>query len=281
MDPNSALRTPHSAPAPRYAFVTGASRGIGAAIATRLARDGFDIVLNFRSNQAAADAVVAQITALGRQAWLLPFDVADRTAARTALERMLEERGTPYAVVVNAGITRDGLFGMLGDDDWDAVINTSLGGFYNVVRPLIRALLKARTGRVVTMASVSGQMGNPGQVNYSAAKGGLIAATKALARECAKRAVTANVVAPGLIDTDMTKDLPLEQMLQAVPLGRLGRVEEVAATVAFLCSQDADYITDKLELRVGRDLQYVRINGTLVGGAAGLLIFSATRFALS
>jgi 3-oxoacyl-[acyl-carrier protein] reductase len=229
-----------------YAFVTGASRGIGAAIAIRLARDGFDIALNFRSNQSAADAVAAQITAFGRQAWLLPFDVTDRATARATLERMLEERGTPFAVVVNAGITRDGLFGMLGDDDWDAVIDTSLGGFYNVVRPLVRALLKARTGPVVTMASVSGQMGNPGQVNYSAAKGGLIAATKALARECAKRAVTANVVAPGLIDTDMTRDLPLEQMLQAVPLGRLGRVEEVAATVAFLCSQDAGYITGQV-----------------------------------
>ncbi len=229
-----------------YAFVTGASRGIGAAIATRLARDGFDIVLNFRSNQAAADAVAEQIRALGRQAWFLPFDVSDRSTARTALEGLLSERGTPYAVVVNAGITRDGLFGMLGDEDWDDVINTSLGGFFNVMRPLVRALLKARAGRVVTMASVSGQMGNPGQVNYSAAKGGLIAATKALARECAKRGVTANVVAPGLIDTDMTKGLPLEQMLQAVPLGRMGTTTEVAAAVGFLCSPDAGYITGQV-----------------------------------
>jgi 3-oxoacyl-[acyl-carrier protein] reductase len=144
---------------------------------------------------------------------------------------------------VNAGITRDGLFGMLGDDDWDQVINTSLGGFYNVVRPLIRTMMKARKGRIVTMASVSGQMGNPGQVNYSAAKGGLIAGTKALAREIAKRGVTANVVAPGLIDTEMTQGLPLEQMLQAVPLGRLGTVHEVAAAVGFLCSPEAGYIT--------------------------------------
>ncbi len=246
MDPNSALRTSHSAPVSRYALVTGASRGIGAAIATRLARDGFDIVLNFRSNQAAADAVAAQVLAAGCQAWLMPFDVSDRETARSTLERMLEERGTPYAVIVNAGVTRDGLFGMCGDEDWDQVIDTSLGGFFNVVRPVIRALLKARTGRVVTMASVSGQMGNAGQVNYSAAKGGLIAATKALAKECAKRSVTANVVAPGLIDTDMTKDLPLEQMLTAVPLGRLGKVEEVAAAVAFLCSPDAGYITGQV-----------------------------------
>jgi 3-oxoacyl-[acyl-carrier protein] reductase len=227
----------------RYAFVTGASRGIGAAIAMRLARDGFDIVMNFRSNQTAADMVAAEIRALGRQVWFLPFDVADRPTALKALEDMQTKHGTPYAVVVNAGITRDGLFGMLGDDDWDQVINTSLGGFYNVVRPLVRGLLKARRGRLVTMASVSGQMGNPGQVNYSAAKGGLIAATKALARECAKRGVTANVVAPGLIDTDMTKNLPLEQMLQAVPLGRLGTVNEVAAAVSYLCSADAGYVT--------------------------------------
>ena len=180
---------------------------------------------------------------MGRQAWFLPFDVSDRKAALTALDSMQAERGTPYAVIVNAGITRDGLFGMLGDDDWDQVINTSLGGFYNVVRPLVRTMLKARRGRIVTMASVSGIMGNPGQVNYSAAKGGLIAATKALARECAKRGITANVVAPGLIDTDMTKELPLEQMLQAVPLGRVGTVQEVAAAVSFLCSPDAGYIT--------------------------------------
>ena len=238
--------TPNPPVPSRYALVTGASRGIGAAIATRLARDGFDIVLNFRSNQVAAESVAAQVRAAGRQAWLMPFDVSDRDTARTTLERMLEERGTPYAVIVNAGVTRDGLFGMLGDEDWDQVIDTSLGGFFNVVRPVIRALLKARTGRVVTMASVSGQMGNAGQVNYSAAKGGLIAATKALAKECAKRSVTANVVAPGLIDTDMTKDLPLEQMLTAVPLGRLGKVEEVAAAVAFLCSQDAGYITGQV-----------------------------------
>ena len=241
------LRTPPPAPTTTpYAFVTGASRGIGAAIATRLARDGFDVVLNFRANQAAADAVAEGIRALGRQAWFLPFDVTDRVTARSALEGLLEERGAPYAVVVNAGITRDGLFGMLGDEDWDDVINTSLGGFFNVMRPLVRALLKARSGRVVTMASVSGQMGNPGQVNYSAAKGGLIAATKALARECAKRGVTANVVAPGLIDTDMTRGLPLEQMLQAVPLGRMGSTTEVAAAVAFLCSPDAGYITGQV-----------------------------------
>jgi 3-oxoacyl-[acyl-carrier protein] reductase len=226
-----------------YALVTGASRGIGAAIAGRLARDGFDIVLNFRTSGEAAGTVAAGIRAAGRQAWLAPFDVTDRAAAKAAIEAMLAERGAPAAVIVNAGITRDGLLGMMADEEWDAVIATGLGGFYNVIRPLVAAMMRARRGRIVTMASVSGQMGNPGQVNYSAAKGGLIAATKALAREIAKRGVTANVVAPGLIDTDMVKGLPLEQMLQAVPLGRLGRVDEVAAAVGYLCSPEAGYVT--------------------------------------
>jgi 3-oxoacyl-[acyl-carrier protein] reductase len=230
-------------PSVPYALVTGASRGIGAAIAARLARDGFDIVLNFRSSTEAAEAVAAGIRAAGRQAWLAPYDVTDRAAAKAAIEAMLAERGAPGAVIVNAGITRDGLLGMMADEEWDAVIATGLGGFYNVVRPLVAAMMRARKGRIVTMASVSGLMGNPGQVNYSAAKGGLIAATKALAREIAKRGVTANVVAPGLIDTEMTKGLPLEQMLQAVPLGRLGTVAEVAAAVSYLCSPDAGYVT--------------------------------------
>ncbi|MBA2481617.1 MAG: 3-oxoacyl-ACP reductase FabG [Planctomycetes bacterium] len=226
-----------------YALVTGASRGIGAAIAQRLARDGFDVAINFRASTEAAEAVATAVRAAGRQAALVPFDVTDRVAAKAAIERLLDERGTPDAVIVNAGIARDGLLAWMADEEWDSVIHTSLGGFYNIVRPLVGPMLKARKGRIVTIASVSGQMGNPGQVNYSAAKGGLIAATKALAREIAKRGVTANVVAPGLIDTDMTKGLPLEQMLQAVPLGRLGTVAEVAAAVSYLCSPDAGYVT--------------------------------------
>ncbi|TVR42915.1 MAG: 3-oxoacyl-ACP reductase FabG [Planctomycetota bacterium] len=237
-----------------YALVTGASRGIGAAIATRLASDGFDIVLNYRSRVAEAEAVAEQVRACGRAAHLLPFDVGDREACQQALAAMLEEQGCPEAVVLNAGITRDTLFGMMSEADWDDVLGTSLGGFYQVLRPLIGPLMRQRRGRIVALASVSGQVGNAGQVNYSAAKGGLIAAVKALAREVAKRKVTVNAVAPGLIATDMTADLPLDQMLAAVPMARVGTVEEVAHGVSFLCSPGASYITG----------QVLGINGGLV-----------------
>ncbi|HYE05263.1 MAG TPA: 3-oxoacyl-ACP reductase FabG [Planctomycetota bacterium] len=229
-----------------YALVTGASRGIGAAIAERLAADGFDLVINFRSKREAAEAVAARVRALGRAAELLPFDVADRAAAKAALTDLLDRRGAPRVLVLSAGIARDAVFAGMTDEEWDAVVGTALGGFYNVVRPLALAMCKARAGRIVTLASVSGQMGNAGQVNYSAAKGGVIAGTKALAREIAKRGLTANVVAPGLIDTEMIQGLPLEQMLAAVPAGRLGTPREVAAVVAFLCSADAAYITGQV-----------------------------------
>lgn len=233
-------------PQPRYALVTGASRGIGAAIATRLAAAGLDLVLNYRSRHAEAEAVAAHVRACGRQAWLDPYDVADRDACRTATERMLASHGPPWAVVLNAGITRDGLLAGMPDADWDVVLATSLGGFFNVLRPVIGAMLRARAGRVVTIASVSGVMGNAGQVNYSAAKGGVIAATKALAREGAKRGVTANVVAPGLIRTDMVAGLPLEAMQAQIPMQRLGTPEEVAAAVAYLVSDDAGYTTGQV-----------------------------------
>ena len=229
-----------------HALVTGASRGIGAAIALRLARDGFDIVLNYKSNRAAADLVAAEIERVGRAAWHLPFDVCDRATSKAALDLSLATRGAPDVVVVNAGVARDGLFLWMSEESWNEVINTSLGGFYNVLQPLVAAMLQARKGRIVAIASVSGEMGNAGQVNYSAAKGGVIAATKALAREIAKRGVTANVVSPGLIDTDMTKDLPRDQMIKAIPAARFGTTVEVAHAVSFLCSPDAGYITGQV-----------------------------------
>ena len=230
----------------RYAIVTGASRGIGAAIAARLAADGCDVVINYRSNSEAAERVAEQVRAVGREASLVQVDVTDRAAVSASLQEVVSARGAPWAVVVNAGITRDGLLMWMKEDDWDEVIGLGLGGFYNVVKPVIAEMLKARCGRVVTIASVTGQMGNAGQVNYAAAKGGLIAATKSLAREIAKRGITANVVAPGLVDTELTADLPLDRLLPGIPLGRVGTVDEVAAAVSYLCSDAAGYVTGQV-----------------------------------
>lgn len=225
-------------------LVTGSSRGIGRAIALRLARDGFDIVLHCRQRRDAAEAVADEIRALGRQARILSFDVTDRTAVRDTLEADIEQHGAYYGVVCNAGITADAAFPALTDDDWDNVIYTGLDGFYNVLKPLTMPMIRRRApGRIVVMSSVSGLMGNRGQVNYSAAKAGLIGATKALAVELAKRRITVNCVAPGLIDTDMTETIARDEVLKAIPMQRTGTDEEVAGTVSFLCSADAAYIT--------------------------------------
>ena len=219
--------------------MTGSSRGIGRAIAERLARAGFALTLHCRSSRAEAEALAA---ALG--AGLLQFDVTDRDAARRALELDLQAHGAYYGVVSNAGVARDNTFAALSGAEWDEVLATSLDGFYNVVQPLIMPMVRAKQGgRIVTIASVSGIMGNRGQVNYSAAKAGLIGATKALAVELASRGITVNCVAPGLIETDMTAGLPLEQALKMVPMNRIGTASEVAAAVAFLMSEDASYIT--------------------------------------
>ncbi len=226
-------------------LVTGSSRGIGRAIALRLARAGYDLVLHCRSRRDEATAVAAEIEALGRHARILQFDIADRAACRTALEADVAEHGAPYGVVCNAGLTRDGAFPALSDDDWDSVLRTNLDGFYNVLHPLVMPMIRRRQpGRIVCIASVSGLIGNRGQVNYSASKAGVIGAAKALAVELAKRKITVNCVAPGLIDTDMLdEDVPVEEILKAIPAQRMGTPEEVAAAVQFLLSPDAGYIT--------------------------------------
>jgi 3-oxoacyl-[acyl-carrier protein] reductase len=228
----------------RRVLVTGSSRGIGRAIALRLARDGFAVTVHCRSDRTAADTVAAEIAAAEGTAAVLQFDVCDRGGACTALEGDIAAHGAYYGIVCNAGITRDNAFPALSGEDWDRVLDTSLDGFFNVVHPLTMPMVRSRQGgRIVTLASVSGQMGNRGQVNYSAAKAGLIGATKALAIELASRRITVNCVAPGLIATDMTSELPLEEALKIVPMNRVGQVDEVAAAVAFLMSDEASYIT--------------------------------------
>ena len=228
----------------RCILVTGASRGIGRAIALRLASDGFDVVVHGRSRREEAEAVAAQIAALGRQARVLMFDVADRGACARALAADIGAHGAYHGVVCNAGITRDAAFPAMTGEEWDAVIHTNLDGFYNVLQPCVMPMVRRRRpGRIVTIASVSGLVGNRGQTNYSAAKGGLIAATKALALELAKREITVNCVAPGLVDTEMLPAEVVDEALKLVPLRRVGRPEEVAAAVSYLVSDDAGYVT--------------------------------------
>jgi 3-oxoacyl-[acyl-carrier protein] reductase len=237
-------------------LVTGSSRGIGRAIALRLARDGHDLVLHCRSQREQAEAAAAEIRALGRAARVLQFDVADREAAAAALLADVEAHGCYYGVVCNAGIARDGAFPALTGEDWDAVIHTNLDAFYNVLQPLTMPLVRRKaSGRIVTLASVSGLMGNRGQTNYSAAKAGIIGATKALAVELASRKITVNCVAPGLIETDMIDAELVEEALKIIPARRVGRPEEVAALVSFLMSEDAAYITR----------QVISVNGGMVG----------------
>lgn len=236
-------------------LVTGSGRGIGRAIALQLAKDGFDVTVHCRSDVASAQEVAAQIRAMGRQSHVLQFDVADRVTAKSVLEQDVASHGAFYAVVCNAGISRDGAFPALTEQDWDQVIHTNLDGFYNVLHPLVMPMIQLRKGgRIVTIASVSGIAGNRGQVNYSAAKAGLMGATKALALELAKRKITVNCVAPGLIETEMVSELPIDDMLQLVPLRRMGTAEEVAATVSFLCSEPAAYITR----------QVISVNGGMI-----------------
>ena len=233
--------TESARPSPRVALVVGGSRGIGRAIAVRLARSGFDIWLTYKGNHEAANRAKAEIEGHGRKCDLLAFDIADYGQTESALAGRLE--GTsPDVLVFNAGITRDNLLMFMTREEWNAVLRTNLDGFYNVTKFVVFAMLKRKAGRIVVISSTSGQIGQPGQVNYAASKAGLIGAAKALAREAGKKNVLVNVVAPGFVETEMTKDVDPKHVLPMIPLNRIGKAEEVAAVVDFLCTEPDMYV---------------------------------------
>lgn len=226
-------------------LITGSSRGIGRAIALTLAEKGYDIVVHCRSRREEAESVAQAVRLLGRNARVLQFDVADRAACQQILSDDIEQNGAYYGVVLNAGLTRDNAFPALSDNDWDRVLRTNLDGFYNVLHPVMMPMIRRRkAGRIVCITSVSGLIGNRGQVNYSASKAGIIGAAKALAIELAKRKITVNCVAPGLIDTDILDDnVPVEEIIKMIPAARMGNPDEVAHAVQFLMDEKAAYIT--------------------------------------
>lgn len=229
-----------------WALVTGASRGIGAAIAEALAAAGHGLILNYRSNHAAAESVRARIVEAGGVAELAPFDITDGEAAQAAIDGLLESDKAIAVVVNNAGISADAAFPAMTREAWEQVLAPTLDGFYNVTRPLVMPMVRRRWGRIINISSVSGLIGNRGQVNYSAAKAGIIGATKALARELAKRKITVNAVAPGLIETEMAEHAPTAEMLKLIPMRRMGTAAEVAKLVRFLASDDAAYLTGQV-----------------------------------
>lgn len=227
------------------ALVTGAGRGIGAAVSLALAKSGYDLWLNYRQDHEAAERTAAEARAFGADVCLLPFDVSCPQAVKESLEPLLETV-TPLALVNNAGFARDGLMMWMSEQDWSDVLSVHLGGFFHVTKCLLPQMLRRRRGFIVNMVSTSGQAGVPGQTNYSAAKAGLIGATRALAREVARRNILVNAVAPGFIETEMTRDIPANDLKALVPLGRMGTAAEVASMVRFLCSEEASYITGQV-----------------------------------
>ncbi|MEI6859911.1 MAG: 3-ketoacyl-ACP reductase FabG2 [Shewanella sp.] len=239
----------------RRVLITGASRGIGKAIALKLAEAGFDIALHFHCNVEAAEQTKSELKALGVSVSCLQFDIAHRTRVKTTITTDIELHGAYYGVILNAGINCDTAFPAMTENEWDKVIHTNLDGFYNVIHPTIMPMIQARQGgRIITMASVSGIAGNRGQVNYSASKAGIIGATKALSLELAKRKITVNCIAPGLIETDMVADFPKEIIKDLVPMRRMGKPAEIAGLARFLMSEDAGYITR----------QVISVNGGMI-----------------
>jgi 3-oxoacyl-[acyl-carrier protein] reductase len=236
-----------------WAIVTGASRGIGAAIAEALAAGGHPVLLNYRQNHKAAEAVRKRIESAGGMVRLVPFDVTDRQQAIRVLQGLLKEKLPIGVVVNNAGVAADDPFPAMSADKWETVTRTNLDGFFNVTQPLVMPMVRRRRGRIITITSISGLIGNRGQTNYSAAKAGLIGATRSLAQELAKRRITVNAVAPGLIDTEMLAGAPVQELVKMIPARRLGKPEEVASLVRFLASDEAAYITG----------QVISINGGL------------------
>ena len=228
-------------------LITGSSRGIGRETALYLAKNGYDIVLHCNSSIEKACEVAEMVKEAGSSVRILQFNVKDRKQCSDVLNKDIEENGIYYGVVLNAGIARDNVFPIMEDDEWDDVLNTNLGSFYNVLKPVIIPMIEKRIkGRIVTMSSISGLAGNRGQVNYSASKAGIIGATKALSLELAKRGITVNCIAPGVIDTDMIKDIPVDEIKKIIPMKRLGQAKEVASLVNYLMGEDASYITGQV-----------------------------------